>query len=143
MNDDGTWLRLSMESVKEFCYNPLAEAWCMQYNQHLGRTLLFPISGAADVTAAAATPESVKSTRKNRYREKGGNVKVFESAQTYYVVDCGASGHNVRAQPHLKALAVGKLKLGSCLLVTEQVRPPSSYSAIYFNFIDQINQING
>jgi len=55
---------------------------------------------------------------------------VFGTTQTYYVVDCGASGHNVRAQPNLKAMAVGKLKLGSCLLVTEQVSsailfPPS------------------
>jgi hypothetical protein len=47
--------------------------------------------------------------------------KVFSTAQTFYVVDCGASGHNIRALPSLKALPVGKLKLGSSFLVTEQV----------------------
>ena len=46
---------------------------------------------------------------------------MFSTAQTFYVVDCGASGHNIRAQPSLKALPVGKLKLGSSFLVTEQV----------------------
>ena len=56
-----------MESVKEYCYNQLAEAWCMQYNQHLGRTLLYPVSGANDATDAVQhAPESTKSHRKNR-----------------------------------------------------------------------------
>jgi E3 ubiquitin-protein ligase MYCBP2 len=39
------------------------------------------------------------------------------------VVDCGASGHNIRVEPSLRALPVGKLKLGSHILVTEQVGP--------------------
>ena len=42
----------------------------MQYNQHLGRTLLFPINGASDAGDANDTvqqpPESVKPNRKNR-----------------------------------------------------------------------------
>lgn len=44
-NDDGTWLRLSTESIREHCspnWFP-AEAWCLQYNQHLDKTLLFPV----------------------------------------------------------------------------------------------------
>lgn len=44
-NDDGVWVRLSVESVREFC-NPLngyTEGWAMQYNQHLGKTLLAPV----------------------------------------------------------------------------------------------------
>lgn len=44
-NDDGTWLRLSTESIREHC-SPAwfpAEAWCLQYNQHLEKTLLFPV----------------------------------------------------------------------------------------------------
>lgn len=41
--------------------------------------------------------------------------------QSFCVVDCGASGHNIRVEPSLKALPIGKLKLGSHVLVTEQV----------------------
>jgi E3 ubiquitin-protein ligase MYCBP2 len=55
------------------------------------------------------------------YHSDKKEEKVFSSAQTFYVVDCGASGHNIRALPSLKALPVGKLKLGSSFLVTEQV----------------------
>ena len=65
-NDDGTWLRLSMESVKECCYNQFSEAWCMQYNQHLGRTLLFPISnpeaGSSEEVAEAAKVKKKRET---------------------------------------------------------------------------------
>lgn len=42
-NDDGVWLRLSAETIKQYCVNPVMEAWCLQYNQHLGKTLLLPI----------------------------------------------------------------------------------------------------
>lgn len=45
----------------------------------------------------------------------------YSTAQTFYVVECGASGHNIRSQPNLKALPVGKFKLGSSFLVTEKV----------------------
>lgn len=44
-NDDGIWLRLSAESVREFCspLNGFTEGWALQYNQHLGKTLLVPV----------------------------------------------------------------------------------------------------
>uniref|UniRef100_A0A182N2D5 RCR-type E3 ubiquitin transferase n=1 Tax=Anopheles dirus TaxID=7168 RepID=A0A182N2D5_9DIPT len=44
-NDDGVWVRLTAESIREHCpasWFPV-EAWCLQYNQHLGKTLLHPI----------------------------------------------------------------------------------------------------
>lgn len=43
-NDDGTWLRLSTESIREWCLGQHSEAWCLQFNQHTGKTLLFPIN---------------------------------------------------------------------------------------------------
>ncbi|XP_055389767.1 E3 ubiquitin-protein ligase highwire-like [Condylostylus longicornis] len=44
-NDDGIWVRLSTVSIREHCstgWYP-TEAWCLQYNQHLGKTLLYPL----------------------------------------------------------------------------------------------------
>lgn len=44
-NDDGLWVRLSTESIRQHCqpgWYPL-EAWCLQYNQHIDKTLLHPI----------------------------------------------------------------------------------------------------
>ena len=52
-NGDGVWLRLSMDSVCEWCEGigvgtsgdiaGLPEAWCLQYNLHFGRILLVPV----------------------------------------------------------------------------------------------------
>ena len=45
-NDDGVWLRLSQDSIKKWCgplINGHNEAWAVQYNQHLGKTLLVPV----------------------------------------------------------------------------------------------------
>ena len=44
-NDDGVWVRLSTESIRQHCISgwyPI-EAWCLQYNQHIGKTLLHPV----------------------------------------------------------------------------------------------------
>lgn len=32
-----------METIKQYCNISITEAWCLQYNQHLGKTLLLPI----------------------------------------------------------------------------------------------------
>lgn len=44
-NDDGVWVRLSTESIRQHCVATWfpTEAWCLQYNQHLNKTLLFPV----------------------------------------------------------------------------------------------------
>lgn len=42
-NDDGVWLRLSADTIKQYCNIATIEAWCLQYNQHLGKTLLLPV----------------------------------------------------------------------------------------------------
>ena len=44
-NNDGVWLRLSADSIHTWCRGRgegIEEAWTLQYNQHLGRTLLVP-----------------------------------------------------------------------------------------------------
>ncbi|XP_046701608.1 E3 ubiquitin-protein ligase MYCBP2 isoform X17 [Silurus meridionalis] len=44
-NDDGVWLRLNDETVKKYVpnMNGYTEAWCLSFNQHLGRNLLLPV----------------------------------------------------------------------------------------------------
>lgn len=57
-NDDGLWVRLSTESIRQHCqpgWYPL-EAWCLQYNQHIDKTLLHPI-----IEASCMRPESISS----------------------------------------------------------------------------------
>lgn len=45
----------------------------------------------------------------------------FEAAKKMTVVNCGASGHNMRSKPSLKAPFVGTLFLGSSVMVLENV----------------------
>lgn len=55
-NDDGIWVRLSTESIRQHCQSgwyPL-EAWCLQYNQHIGKTLLHPVIESATISASKA-----------------------------------------------------------------------------------------
>lgn len=45
-NDDGIWVRLSTESIRQHVVTTWfpTEAWCLQFNSHLNRTLLFPVN---------------------------------------------------------------------------------------------------
>lgn len=59
-NDDGIWLRLSTESIRQHCtmgWYP-TEAWCLQFNQHLARTLLQPVTDKELAPAAQKTKQS-------------------------------------------------------------------------------------
>lgn len=44
INGDGLWLQLSEESVVMYCEEPIngTEAWCLQYNEHVGKHYLYP-----------------------------------------------------------------------------------------------------
>ena len=57
-NDDGIWVRLSTESIRQHCqghgWYPL-EAWCLQYNQHREKFLLHPIEQTVSEEKAANT----------------------------------------------------------------------------------------
>ena len=57
-NSDGVWVRLAQESLLEFCNLPnYNEGWCLQFNQHLEKTLLVPV---------AAEPKQVNTESPNK-----------------------------------------------------------------------------
>ncbi|XP_064076475.1 E3 ubiquitin-protein ligase MYCBP2 [Vanessa tameamea] len=43
VNKDGTWVRLSHETMQTYIEGCVSVAWCLQYNSHLDRTLLVPV----------------------------------------------------------------------------------------------------
>ncbi|CAH0402064.1 unnamed protein product [Chilo suppressalis] len=43
VNKDGTWVRLSEESVRAYTDNYTEVAWCLQHNRHFDRALLVPV----------------------------------------------------------------------------------------------------
>uniref|UniRef100_A0A4W5M9H3 RCR-type E3 ubiquitin transferase n=1 Tax=Hucho hucho TaxID=62062 RepID=A0A4W5M9H3_9TELE len=82
-NEDGVWLRLNDETVKKYVpnMNRYTEAWCLSFNQHVGRSLLIP----ADVINTEGTwvqldknsvvefCESNEGEAWSLARERGGN----------------------------------------------------------------------
>ncbi|XP_043522651.1 E3 ubiquitin-protein ligase highwire-like [Frieseomelitta varia] len=116
-NDDGVWLRLNAETIKEYCSSSHLEAWCLQYNQHLGKTLLLPVEEPKSIldqvikeTILRKRPETVDDKRK---------TVTFDGGRNMVVVKCGASGHNIRSRPGLNAAPVGKLALGNMVTIQE------------------------
>ncbi|XP_037938854.1 E3 ubiquitin-protein ligase highwire [Teleopsis dalmanni] len=78
-NDDGIWLRLSTESIRQHCtmgWYP-TEAWCLQYNQHLGKTLLHPVIEQNSTTNSSSNSSSGsnKSLSKPRHKALLDNIE--------------------------------------------------------------------
>ncbi|RZF32318.1 hypothetical protein LSTR_LSTR001782 [Laodelphax striatellus] len=127
-NDDGVWLRLNAESTRQYCSGSHAEAWCLQYNQHLGRTLLLPPLHEPPPTATPTLLDHVISH--SALRKTAANSSstatapadtIKPSAHVYKVVNCGASSHNVRSKPTLKAPSIGMLFMGNTISVIDHL----------------------
>ncbi|KAL7297667.1 hypothetical protein TKK_0009333 [Trichogramma kaykai] len=116
-NDDGVWLRLNVETINKYCNSGHLEAWCLQYNQHLGKTLLLPVEEpkASSYQLARETLEKKKAELNDEKKKSAG----ISRGKTMAVVTCGASGHNIRSRPSLKAGVVGMLALGNTVTVQE------------------------
>ncbi|XP_041115648.1 E3 ubiquitin-protein ligase MYCBP2 isoform X5 [Polyodon spathula] len=113
-NDDGVWLRLNDETVKKYVpnMNGYTEAWCLSFNQHLGRSLLVPVDESRmhcddyfkEVNARRSHEVSVR--EQDRQCLHGG-------PGVYKVVKTGPSGHNIRSCPNLRGIPIGMLVLGN------------------------------
>jgi len=69
-NDDGIWVKLDELSLYAYCEsshtrNFRLEGWCLQYNQHVGRTLLFPVEGPKRIANAEQNKGVVNMRRLN------------------------------------------------------------------------------
>ncbi|KAJ8975748.1 hypothetical protein NQ317_015370 [Molorchus minor] len=112
-NDDGVWLRLSADTIKQYCNTSVLEAWCLQYNQHLGKTLLLPVEEPKSILDQVITDTIMRQLPEiSKSKISGSNV-------IYQVIKCGASGHNIRSRPSLNAPYVGMLALGNRVGVSE------------------------
>ena len=137
-NSDGIWVRLSVESLNDYCSQPYAEGWCLQYNQHYEKQLMKPI--VEPITKPKPTipkrkPESnsgsstftvgIETSSKNSALKRGPGM--------YTVVKCGSSGHNIRCAPSLSAAPVGILSLGDNIIVNEVREHPSGECWVKFD----------
>ncbi|KAH0822503.1 hypothetical protein GEV33_000288 [Tenebrio molitor] len=122
-NDDGVWLRLSADTIKQYCNTSIIEAWCLQYNQHLGKTLLLPVEEPKSILDQVISDTIMRKLPEinDRHKITGG------STSNYQVIKCGASGHNIRSRPSLKAPPVGMLVLGNRIGVVDYTVNPDGY----------------
>ncbi|XP_069061349.1 E3 ubiquitin-protein ligase MYCBP2 isoform X13 [Pleurodeles waltl] len=113
-NDDGVWLRLNDETVKKYVpnLNGYTEAWCLSFNQHLGKSLLVPVdeprSNADDFFKELnvhGLQEAMVHEQDKPFLRGGPGV--------YKVVKTGPSGHNIRSCPNLRGIPIGMLVLGN------------------------------
>ncbi|KAF7242031.1 E3 ubiquitin-protein ligase MYCBP2, partial [Varanus komodoensis] len=113
-NDDGAWLRLNDETIRKYVpnMNGYTEAWCLSFNQHLGKSLLVPVdesrSNADDFFKdlnSHCPQEAVMQEPDMSFLRGGPGV--------YKVVKTGPSGHNVRSCPNLRGIPIGMLVLGN------------------------------
>ena len=136
-NADGIWVRLGQESLLEFCsVASYSEGWCLQYNQHLEKTLLVPISESKKVheatkpqSTASASVASASTSLPNPFNSSNvepllkpterpdWKTKKPRGPGTYTVIKCGASGHNIRSNPNLLAPPIGMLAQGDQITV--------------------------
>uniref|UniRef100_A0A671QW42 E3 ubiquitin-protein ligase MYCBP2 n=1 Tax=Sinocyclocheilus anshuiensis TaxID=1608454 RepID=A0A671QW42_9TELE len=127
-NDDGVWLRLNDETVKKYVpnMNGYTEAWCLSFNQHLGRSLLVPVDnifsasqGVRDIDFLSWTTLSCfPQVSCQKMRCQGGGPGLYK------VVKTGPSGHNIRSCPNLRGIPIGMLVLGNKVKAVGEVINP-------------------
>ncbi|GAA6108212.1 E3 ubiquitin-protein ligase MYCBP2 isoform X3 [Tachysurus ichikawai] len=128
-NDDGVWLRLNDETVKKYVpnMNGYTEAWCLSFNQHLGRNLLVPVD-----EARRQSDECISETNGHPSHEAPmcsvDRAGLGGGPGLYKVVKTGPSGHNIRSCPNLRGIPIGMLVLGNKVkAVGEVVNPEGTW----------------
>jgi len=135
-NDDGVWVRLSNECVRQMCTSSgYPEAWCLQYNQHLGKTLLVPVEDPKSVVEESGFRKvSAKKSHSNesplKERKLSAPPQIVTGPGLYHVVKCGASGHNIRSRPGLSAPPVGMLVSGNRVVIVADVIISKKYFSV-------------
>ncbi|KAM3837237.1 E3 ubiquitin-protein ligase MYCBP2 [Vipera latastei] len=138
-NDDGVWLRLNEETIRKYVpnLNGYTEAWCLSFNQHLGKSLLVPVDsifntsqGDRDLdlypwTSKPFPPQESRSNAEDFFKDPNSPCPQEAIMQEpdapflrggpglYKVVKTGPSGHNVRSCPNLRGIPIGMLVLGN------------------------------
>ena len=131
-NDDGTWVRLSPENIKKYCSLVQTslpnEAWCLQFNQHIGRPLLVAIENIQDSKGSDAEQRlPVPLLQTMVPSPKTTTTKISSSISMklpclYHVIKCGSAGHNIRSRSTVRSPVVGKLSLGNTLTVVQELK---------------------
>ncbi|KAJ8253382.1 hypothetical protein GJAV_G00212310 [Gymnothorax javanicus] len=122
-NDDGVWLRLNDETLKKYVpnMNGYTEAWCLSFNQHLGRSLLVPDDEARTLSDEYVKEVSGRLSHETSMQEQDRAGHGGGGPGLYKVVKTGPSGHNIRSCPNLRGVPIGMLVLGNSVKAIGEV----------------------
>ncbi|XP_033112056.1 E3 ubiquitin-protein ligase MYCBP2-like [Anneissia japonica] len=128
-NEDGVWVRLNKDSIHRFCgTNGFREGWCMQFNQHIGKTFLIPVDESKTLKKEE-NKENIEDQKKGQEKKADkskalGSIagNIVAERGVYHVIHCGASGHNIRCGPSLKDIPIGMMVQGNHLNVVQVKR---------------------
>lgn len=75
-NSDGVWVKLSTDSIRKYCSSSWypSEAWCLSYNKHFDKRLLFSLIESNSESSAAINPT-----------DDMNNVKFFDESEYYSI----------------------------------------------------------
>ena len=126
-NSDGDWVRLSQESLVDYCGSTYTEGWCLQYNKHYDKMLLKLVTEPSPAVRPKESsfqrpgppPSNISSLFPADQKQKKRSAPVKKTPGRYTVIKSGASGHNIRCAPSLYAAPIGILALGDSVLVAE------------------------
>ncbi|XP_055587703.1 E3 ubiquitin-protein ligase highwire isoform X4 [Uranotaenia lowii] len=149
-NDDGLWVRLSTESIREHCTSSWfpTEAWCLQYNQHLGKTLLHPILESSSTKALMEQVDQSSPTTSDANEENENTIDYFDFMKTDRPATDEASSSAINDEdPATVAAAVKLLQIteasGNTSVVTVSADDSPMNSAAGANInIGNLNQSN-
>ncbi|XP_041987793.1 E3 ubiquitin-protein ligase highwire [Aricia agestis] len=89
LNKDGTWVRLSAESVQAYAESCTGVAWCLQYHRHLERTLLVPVDDEV-------SPQEEYAACLSGYRESQSDMTLWPKDEDLDSINNGAGSDDQR-----------------------------------------------
>lgn len=123
-NSDGIWVKLSTDSIRKYCSSSWypSEAWCLAYNKHFDKRLLFSLIESNSETSVVNPPDDMN------------NVKFFDESEYY----------SIEESSELQITSSNFEDAKQLLLEDEDEKPPTfdDGSAVESSMMEKTNQSN-
>jgi E3 ubiquitin-protein ligase MYCBP2 len=118
-NSDGVWVKLSTDSIRKYCSSSWypSEAWCLSYNKHFDKRLLFSLIESNSESSTANPTDDMN------------NVKFFDDSEYYSIEESSE-------------LQVTSNFEDAKLLEDDDEKPPTFEDAVVESSVEKTNQSN-
>ncbi|KAI6656385.1 hypothetical protein LOD99_1184 [Oopsacas minuta] len=114
-NDDGSWIRLRPESLKQYAKPGTSptRGYAQSYLKNKDTYTMKLELLQANVSALQVADSGVRQV-------KSGTLKRIGGAGSYEIVECGEAGHLIRAGPARNSTPIGQLSKGAIIQVSDE-----------------------